>query len=391
MTSTSALRAQIQAALAPRVAMEFAVRPRETPELAASGLAELDSLLGGGLPRGNLTEVCGPESSGKTSLVLSLLSQLTQQQEVCALVDVCDAFDPESLAAVGGDLKRLLWIRCGGAARGSKIEPAQSVTEEAPPRTAAKLKTVPTPVRVHGMSCGQGRHPRQEVKGLEVAMGFLLQDEKHIATSYRQIRVASPKAYEPVESQVVARCAGEQVSPDRAAPRRVDYFLSQAVSYEAKPFAAKEPQKHMATGTWERPWNRLEQALKTTDLLLHSGGFGAVVLDLGEVDWMDARRIPLTTWFRLKRAVENTPTMLVVLGKQACAGTSASLVLQCLRLGEDWAQAAVDANPRAVVLDGLGVQVEVVRDRMQPAGMKHGKPPRSANTASWNTRTFWMG
>ncbi len=389
MTFASALRAQIQAALTPRVAMEFAVRSREIPELAASGIAELDSLLGGGMPRGTLTEVCGTESSGRTSLVLSLLSHLTRQQEVCALVDVCDAFDPESLASVGGDLKRLLWIRCSEVRSGKAAPNVRTVSEELLPQTAGKLKPVSTPVRVHGMSGGQGRHPRQEVKGLEVAMGFLLQDEK--AASYRQTRAAIPKAYEPVESQVVARCSGEQVSPDREAPRRVDYFLNQAVSYEAKPFEAKELQKRMASGTRERPWNRLEQALKTTDLLLHSGGFGAVVLDLGEVDWMDSRRIPLATWFRLKRAVENTPTMLVVLGEQACAGTSASLVLQCSRRSEDWAQAAVlETNTRVVTLDGIGVQVTVLKDRIQPAS-EHGKPPRSASAASWTTRTLWMG
>src|SRR5205085_9631057 len=52
----------------------------------------------------------------------------------------------------------------------------------------------------------------------------------------------------------------------------------------------------------------LDQALKATDLLLQSGGFGLVAIDLGDVPVQVARRIPLTSWFRFRRAVENTPT-----------------------------------------------------------------------------------
>src|SRR6185295_3884680 len=60
-------------------------------------------------------------------------------------------------------------------------------------------------------------------------------------------------------------------------------------------------------------WTRLEQTLKVTDLLLHNGGFGAVVMDLGEVPPEKARRIPLASWFRFRHAIESTSTMLILI------------------------------------------------------------------------------
>src|SRR4029077_14435686 len=82
-------------------------------ELQPSGVMELDAVLGGGFPRGSLVELCGPASSGRTSLAFSLLAQATERQEACAFVDALDSLDPISLAAAGVELPRLLWIRCG--------------------------------------------------------------------------------------------------------------------------------------------------------------------------------------------------------------------------------------------------------------------------------------
>ena len=84
---------------------------RPSPEMVLTGVPAIDALTGG-LPRGALTEIVGPASSGRTSLLLSLLAQATARQEACALVDASDAFDPESAVAAGIDLKRLLWVRC---------------------------------------------------------------------------------------------------------------------------------------------------------------------------------------------------------------------------------------------------------------------------------------
>src|SRR5258707_11621729 len=82
-------------------------------QLQPSGVTELDVVVGGGFPRGSLVELCGPASSGRTSLAFSLLAQATERQEACAFVDVSDSLDPISLAAAGVELPRLLWVRCG--------------------------------------------------------------------------------------------------------------------------------------------------------------------------------------------------------------------------------------------------------------------------------------
>src|SRR5690349_21774908 len=84
--------------------------PRPTPELVRTGVSEVDTATGG-LPRGCLTEIFGPASSGRTSLLVSILASATGRQEVCALVDAEDAFDPVSAAAAGVRLERLLWVR----------------------------------------------------------------------------------------------------------------------------------------------------------------------------------------------------------------------------------------------------------------------------------------
>jgi hypothetical protein len=192
-------------------ASRLEVRP--APDTASSGVSQIDALTGG-LPRGCLTEVCGPDSSGRTSLMLSALAAATRREEICTLIDASDAFDPHSAAAAGVNLERLLWIRCG----------------------------------VHTQSSALSRKRRS-------------------ATSLEE---------------------------------------------------------------WERRRmeDPVEQALRATDLLLQSSGFGMVAIDLAGIPLKMARRIPLTTWFRFRRAVENTPTVLLVIGTQPYAQSCASLSLQ---------------------------------------------------------------
>src|SRR5689334_7261317 len=115
MKSAAALRAEIESAVGSRFAAPLTFRERVAPEFIASGVPELDETTGG-LPRGSITEIFGPASSGRTSLLLAVLREATARDEVCAVVDASDAFDPVSAAASGVNLSGLLWVRCGGNA-----------------------------------------------------------------------------------------------------------------------------------------------------------------------------------------------------------------------------------------------------------------------------------
>lgn len=113
MPSSAALRAHIEASLARRIPAALSPRLRTTPLLEPVGIGTIDELLGGGLPRGAVIELTGAEGSGRSSLALSFLARMTQRGAVCAWIDVSDRLHPESAAAIGVDLSRLLWVRCG--------------------------------------------------------------------------------------------------------------------------------------------------------------------------------------------------------------------------------------------------------------------------------------
>jgi hypothetical protein len=84
---------------------------RDDAVIAPTGITALDARLGGGFPRGQLSEVAGPRSSGRTSLILHALAAATARGELVALVDALDMLDVESASAAGIDFDRLLWVR----------------------------------------------------------------------------------------------------------------------------------------------------------------------------------------------------------------------------------------------------------------------------------------
>ena len=99
------------------------VRPWGEPEdrFAPTGTAGVDAMLGGGLRRGHLSELIGPASSGRATVLVGALAASTARGEVVALIDTHDRFDPAGAAAGGVDLSRLLWVReRGDAARALK-------------------------------------------------------------------------------------------------------------------------------------------------------------------------------------------------------------------------------------------------------------------------------
>jgi recombination protein RecA len=301
---------------------------RPAPEMVLSGVPAIDALTGG-LPRGCLTEICGPASSGRTSLLLSALAAATRRREFCVVVDASDALDPESAVTAGVELDLLLWVRCGGSS------------------------------------------PQRERSS-----------RRHTSTSLR----ACPE---------LAEGAGSDTEKN---------FLKDTI-----PSPGKNQAEHC-----------LEQVLLTTDLLLESGGFGLIVLDLGDLPPQAARRIPLTTWFRFRRAIEHTPTILLAIEHYPIAGSCSSLLLQ-LGSAEDiaaerrknaahggasrWSnaenqkapegrkkicvgeQSTIDFQfarpPHAQLLTGLDITAELIRSRLER------KPARS--TAAFTSKTAWAG
>jgi hypothetical protein len=105
-------------------------------------------------------------------------------------------------------------------------------------------------------------------------------------------------------------------------------------------------------------FSAVEQALKVTDFILQGGGFGFVAIDMGDVPSRIARRVPLTSWFRFRRAVEKTRTVLLVIEQEAHASTCAALVVS-LRL--DRALRNEEAIAHAQLLHGVEICAEVTR------------------------------
>jgi hypothetical protein len=87
---------------------------------------------------------------------------------------------------------------------------------------------------------------------------------------------------------------------------------------------------------WVRCSGSVERAFKATDLLLQSGGFGLVALNLADVTPKYTRRIISSWWFRFRRAIESTPTALIVVTPVSCIRSCAALVLEVKNEGAVW-------------------------------------------------------
>lgn len=105
-------KAEIETEVASRFGDAFKLHEKGPAELLSSGIPQIDSFTEGGLPRGAITEIFGPASSGRTSFMLSALAHATTHEEVCAVVDTSNVFDPNSASHAEINLERLLWIRC---------------------------------------------------------------------------------------------------------------------------------------------------------------------------------------------------------------------------------------------------------------------------------------
>ena len=175
--------------------------------LVPTGIAELDARLEGGIPRGHLSEVVGPRSSGRLAVVVSALAGATSRGEAVALVDPLDMFDPVSASASGIDFQRMLWIR-GEAASSARVS----------------------------LSCEYGTLQKS-----------------------------------------------------------------------------------------------LDRAVKALNIVLQAGGFGLVVVDLGEVAANTIKRLPYTTWVRLHRVIEGSDTACVLVGSEPITRSAGGVTVQLNR------------------------------------------------------------
>ena len=207
----------------------FVALDRKPGDLAETGQASLDELLAGGFARGHLSEIVGPRSSGRTSLLASVLAAATTRGEVVALIDACDRFDPVSGAAAGLDLSSLLWVR---------------------------------------------------ERGRELSRDLL---------------------------QTVKR------------------------------------------------------ALSAVGLVLDAGGFGVVVLDLADVPAHAIRQVPMITWMRVSRLLEDSATVGLLLGSEPIARSAEgqTVVLRSSSNAGRWS----GTHDRNRLLQGLECQARVIRAR----------------------------
>jgi hypothetical protein len=246
---------------------------------ASTGFPALNALLGGGIPRGQITELVGPASSGRTSIAFALLAEATARGEVAAYIDASDSLDPRSAQKAGIALERLLWVRVGTG-------------------------TIACP------------SPRSDAPG--------------ISPSSSASRSKSAPHAEPRNGRLVT-----------AADRRERLSLP-AMSLPAMRFSKKN-----------------DPAWQAVNLVASAGGFGVIVLDLGGVTKHKLREWQGRQWLRLRRAIEHSPTALLLLASEHLASSVSSLVLEIAREKTRW-QGAPDVS---LWLSGISAKVRVAHQR----------------------------
>jgi recombination protein RecA len=116
----------------------------------------------------------------------------------------------------------------------------------------------------------------------------------------------------------------------------------------------------------------LEQAFKATDMLLQSGGFGLIVVDLSDIGKKIVRNVPISSWFRFSRVVENQRTALVFLERQPHANSCAGLVLKLT---------STPAKLSGKLLTSLTLSADVIRTH-EKKGVQSATPDFSIK-AQW--------
>lgn len=389
LTNAAQLRREIETSLTHRIPSALSPRERVEPERASSGIGVLNDLLLGGIPIGGLSELVGPDSSGRTTAALSFLSGVTRSDQVAAWIDVADTFDPETAAANGVNLERLLWVRCG---RGSTNVSAVA-GEPATKGTRLPVSQGASVVPVHG---GGGAHPRCEGQGMPEAISAMLQTPGGLRGTpvRRQKRyVGTPgAANRPLTFRSQDR--EEQVPSDRVPSRRAEQEMSARCAEPAHERRRGVVQREWSLGKEELPdaqkprakslWNALDQSIQTADLLLQGGGFNVIVLDLGSIPAELVWRIPLATWFRFRSGCERTQVSLLMLTQHPCARSGAALVVRM-------ASGTMEAQRK--VMTGIAYYAETERQRYRNdtnvVSIRKQPQPEHGLGARWHGGVAW--
>ncbi|HWZ82010.1 MAG TPA: hypothetical protein VNW47_05270 [Terriglobales bacterium] len=143
---------------------------------------------------------------------------------------------------------------------------------------------------------------------------------------------------------------------------------------------SNRPESQSHSSYWESP---LEQVLKVTDLLLQSNGFGMIVLDLSDIPVRGARRIPLASWFRFRRAIEHTPTVLLILEQQPIAGSCSSVLIKVAgkKLSSLSSQLSANRLGHTELLDEFEITAELLRS--------HLDRKQTQSVTNFPTRAAW--
>jgi hypothetical protein len=119
----------------------------QEPLTISTGVEALDRSLGGGWRQGEISEIVGPRSSGRTSLLVATLAVATGRDGIVGLVDAFDRFDPVTASHAGLDLDRLLWVR-GARLTLELMHPDRPpAAGYRPPRAAADFRQQPVGCR----------------------------------------------------------------------------------------------------------------------------------------------------------------------------------------------------------------------------------------------------
>ena len=89
------------------------------------------------------------------------------------------------------------------------------------------------------------------------------------------------------------------------------------------PASARDAGAKLEQLLWVQCGHRLEAALKATDMILHAGGFGLVLLDLCDTASNALDRVPGSYWYRFRRAIEHTPSTLLIVARRSLAKSCA--------------------------------------------------------------------